>query len=107
MSEDQKDAIIGRLLRERKEVQGHLAALEADAGKISQRFDQLGEMLNRNPQDVWFYGQSADIKGYVPRSASFNMADFDMQRIIDLTNKIRSTREKLDELNSEASRFGF
>jgi hypothetical protein len=107
MTEEQKDAILGRVLRERKEVAGHLAALEADAGKISQRLGQLGKMLDRSPQDVWFQEQSAGGNGYAPRSASFNIADFNIQHVVDLTNEIRATREKLDRLNSEASRLGF
>lgn len=107
MSEDQRDATLGRVLRERKGLQSYLAELDADARKISQRFEELGEMLDQSPQDVWFYGQLAGIKGYAPRSTSFNLADFDIQRIVDITNEIRSTREKLDGLNSEASKFGF
>jgi len=107
MSQDQKDAIIGRLLRERKEVQSHLAKLKADAGKISQKFEELGEMLDRNPQDVWFHGELARIKDCAPRSKSFNIADFDIQRIIDLTDEIRTAQGKLDGLNSEASKLGF
>jgi hypothetical protein len=107
MGEDQRDAVIGRLLRERKEVQSHLAELEADASRISQRLEQLAEMLEQSPGDVWFYGQLANIKGYAPRSTAFNVADFDMQQIVDLTDEIRNTREKLDGLNSEASKHGF
>ena len=107
MTAEQNDAMIGRLLRERKEVEGRLAALEADAGKISQKLNQLGEMLDRSPQDVWFQGQSVGGNGYPPRSASFNVVDFNIQHVINLTNEIRDTREKLDTLNSEASRLGF
>jgi hypothetical protein len=107
MTEEQEDAIIGRVLRERKKVESHLAALDADAGKISQKLGQLSEMLDRSPQDVWFHGQPVATKDYAPRSASFNVADFDIQHVIDLTNQIRDTREKLDRLNSEASKFGF
>jgi len=107
MSSEQRDAVIGRVLRERKEVEGRLAALEAETGKISQRLGELGEMLDRSPQDVWFHGQSVGMEGYAPRSASFNIADFNIQRVIDLTNEIRDTREKLDRLNSEASKLGF
>lgn len=107
MVEEQSDAIVGRVLRERREVERRLAALEADAGRISQRLGQLEEMLDRSPQDVWFQGQSPGGNGYPPRSMSFNMADFNMQHIVDLTNEIRDTRDKLDRLNSEASSMGF
>lgn len=107
MGEDQRDAVIGRLLRERKEVQSHLAELEADASRISQRLGQLAEMLEQSPEDVWFYGQVANVKGGAPRSTSLDIADFDMQHVVDLTNEIRNTREKLNGLNSEASKHGF
>ena len=107
MTEESNDAAVGRVLRERKEVERQLAALETDARKTSKRLAQLAEMLDENPQDVWFYGESVNMKGYAPRSPSFKIADFSIQRVVDLTNEIRDTREKLDRLNSEASRFGF
>jgi hypothetical protein len=107
MSVEQSDTVIGRVLRERKDVEGHLAALEADASRLSQRLGELGEMLERSPQDVWFHGQSVGLEGYPPRSVSFDMADFNIQRVVDLTNEIRDAREKLDRLNSEASKLGF
>ena len=107
MAEEQNDATIGRVLRERKAVVSRLALLEADAHKMSQRLKQLAQLLGENPQDVWFYGHSVNTKGFPPRSMSFNLADFDMQRILDITSNIRDTREKLDSLNSEASKLGF
>jgi hypothetical protein len=107
MTEEQNDAAIGRVLRERKEVVSSLALLEADAHKMSQRLTQLAQLLDESPQDVWFYGDSANTKGPPPRSTSFNLADFDIQRILGITSSIRDTREKLDRLNSEASKLGF
>jgi hypothetical protein len=107
MNEEQKDVAVGRVLRERKEIESHLAALEEKARTVSQRLADLAEMLDRSPQDTWFHGQSASIKGYPPRSASFNIADYNMQQVVDLTNEIRDTRERLDRLNSEASALGF
>lgn len=107
MTEERNDAAVGRVLRERKEVESHLAMLETDARKASQRLARLAHLLDESPQDVWFYGESVDVKGYAPRSPSLNIADFDIQRIVDITNEIRDAREKLDRLNAEASRLGF
>ena len=107
MTEERSDAAVGRVLRERKEIESYLATLEADARKTSQRLARLAHLLDETPQDVWFYGESVNVKGYAPRSPSLNIADFNIQRIVDLTNEIRDTREKLDRLNAEASRLGF
>ena len=107
MTEEGRDAAIGRVLRERKEVESHLAVLKSAAHKMSQSLAQLAQILDRNPEDAWFYGQSANIKGYAQRSPSFNTADFNIQRVADLTSEIRETREALDRLNSEASKLGF
>src|SRR4051794_12779485 len=106
MTAEQNDAAIGRILRERKEVVSSLALLEADAHKMSQKLTQLARLLDENPQDVWFYGQSVNTKSPPPRSTSFTLADFDIQRIVDITSNIRDRREKLDRLNSEASKLG-
>jgi hypothetical protein len=107
MTEEQNDAAIGRVLRERKELVNSLALLEADAHKISQRLTQLAQLLDENPQDVWFYGHSVNTKGPPPRSTPFNLADFDIERILGITSTIRDTRERLGRLNSEASKLGF
>lgn len=107
MIKEQNDAAIGRVLRERKEAVSSLAALEADAHKVSQKLKQLAQLLDENPQDVWFYGHSVNTSGSPPRNASFNLADFDIEHIIGITSNIRDTREKLDRLNYEASKLGF
>jgi hypothetical protein len=56
MSEEQKDAVIGRVLRERKETQTHLAALKAEATRLGRKMMQLGQLLSSNAANVVFRG---------------------------------------------------
>jgi predicted nucleic acid-binding Zn-ribbon protein len=107
MSEEQKDAVIGRVLRERKETQTHLAALKAEATRLGRKMMQLGQLLSSNAANVVFRGQSVNIKDSSSQHTLFAVTDFDIQRIVTLTNEIKDTIEKLDHLNDQASKLGF
>jgi hypothetical protein len=107
MSEEQKDAVIGRVLRERKETQTHLAALKAEATRFGGKLMQLGQLLSSNAANDVFRDNPSISKIPALSIPLFAVTDFDIQRIVTLTNEIKDTIEKLDHLNDQASKLGF
>jgi hypothetical protein len=99
--------VIGRVLRERKETQAHLAALKAEATRFGGKMMQLGQLLSSNTANVVFQEQSVNIKDSSSQHPLFAVTDFDIQRIVTLTDEIRDTIEKSDHLNDQASKLGF
>jgi hypothetical protein len=88
MSEEQKDAVIGRVLRERKETQTHLSSLKAEATRLGRKMMQLGQLLSSNAANVVFRGQSVNIKDSSSQHPLFAVTDFDIQRIAFLQNTV-------------------
>ena len=54
LSEEQQDAVIGRVLRELKETKQKLAKLRAEADRIGQALGRIGQTLVSNPQSLVF-----------------------------------------------------
>jgi hypothetical protein len=67
MDEDQKDAAIGRVVREKKEAEHELALLQAEARKFGEMFLALGASLNASPEYITFERQEVDIRYHSPR----------------------------------------
>jgi hypothetical protein len=99
MSPEDQDAIIGSVLRQRKDAQQKLAMLHAEAKRMGQKLETLSGMLMRNPHDVWFDA---------PQPVnSFKSADVDARKISDLTGQIRDTYDEVKKWNDEAKKLGF
>ena len=52
MDENNSDAIIGRLVRERSEVKQQLAFLDSKAGQLSREFKTLARALKKRPETI-------------------------------------------------------
>jgi hypothetical protein len=101
MSEEQKDAVVGRVVRERKETETRLALLEREAHNLGQNFSQLGQLLLSRPTSIVFGNQPS-----TPQQQVFNPAHFDIQGVVRLTEEIRETAKRYESLKLEAAKFG-
>jgi hypothetical protein len=52
MDENNRDAIIGRLVRERSEVKQQLAFLDSKAGQLAREFKTLARALKKRPETI-------------------------------------------------------
>lgn len=52
MDENNSDAIIGRLVRERSEVKQQLAFLDSKAGQLAREFKTLARALKKRPETI-------------------------------------------------------
>jgi hypothetical protein len=62
MSPEDQDAVVGRLVRDRREVREQKAALEVEAANLGAIFQQLGELLQRSPVSVVFENQAVEMQ---------------------------------------------
>src|SRR5947207_50274 len=104
MSQEQQDAAIGKVVRERNKAEKHLGVLRAEASRLAGIFDQLADFLAHNPQQIVFELDSNDVKyAQAPR---FNKSDLSAEDIIKLTDEIRDTMRTLSDLQQQAHRLG-
>jgi predicted trehalose synthase len=93
MSDEQQDAVIGRVLRELKEAKQKLARLRAEADRIGQALGRIGQTLVSNPQSLVFASGSINVPTH--------------EELASLTNDIRNTMQEVDRLKQQASDLGF
>ncbi|PYT64912.1 MAG: hypothetical protein DMG39_30705 [Acidobacteria bacterium] len=95
MSQDQADAVLGRLFRERSEAQKHLILLRAEARKLGELFTGLGAIVQSDK--VW----NISLESYQPF-----LSKETYEKITKLKTGIREDEQNLARLNDEAKKFG-
>jgi hypothetical protein len=105
MTQEDQDAVIGRVVRERRELQAKLAALEVEAEKLGMMFQQLGQMLRDSPDMIVFenHPAPAEIGVHVPL---FKQASISAQPVIQLVDDLRETQRALRNLEAKANQLG-
>jgi hypothetical protein len=108
MDEDQKDAAIGRVVREKKEAERELALLQAEARKFGEMFLALGASLNASPEYITFGRQEVDIRYHSPRGNNrvYKSEEINGARLIMLTHDIRESLLRVADLSEQASKLG-
>jgi hypothetical protein len=107
MSQDQKDAAIGRVLRNYKETKERLALLQAEAERIGFELSAVGETLRRWPQCLVVAGENYDPELVKPAPTTFDPASLDSTRIQNLIREIRDCYAQLRTIEQQKSAMGF
>jgi hypothetical protein len=106
VSEEQKDAVIGRVVREKVGVEKEVALLRIEARRLGQVLYLIGKDLTERPEHVGFSGVGGNIK-YAQSSATlFEARDIDGNQIVKLVTDLRTALDKLERLNQEAKSLG-
>src|SRR6266851_1544405 len=92
MMQEEQDAIVGRVVREKREKETKLACLRAEADRLGRVFSQLGEILRANPEDVVVVNMSDS------RPGTFKAEDISTNRLTELTDEIRKTTQELEQI---------
>jgi len=106
MTEESKDAIVGRVFREKQELELALARLRIEARRLADTFSPLSQKLRDNPESVAFDQQPIGLSYSNPTDNRFKVADIDGNKLLALTNEIRETLNRLKRINHEASTLG-
>ncbi|SRR6266567_1282179 len=105
MTQEQQDAIIGRVLRERGEAERHLAALQAEAARLGAYFIKVGSMLDKHPETVFFEALSTNIKYAGSNPQILQGSNLSLEATVHTTNEIRDAMEKVERLRAECERL--
>jgi CheY-like chemotaxis protein len=107
MSEGQRDAILGRLVREREEAEAQLSLLTAEAKRFGRTLEELGERLQSEPEFVVFDRQETSIR-YSSTNLErpiYSPSDLGGARVITLTHGIRSAMDHVNDLQEGIHRL--
>ncbi len=96
MTDEQKDALAGKLMFEHGTLVKEIAILEAEADRFGRVFVQAGILLSKSPQSLIFNRVSFDSRfGGQP---AINIEELDGKRVLELTNEIRVKIVRRDEI---------
>jgi len=105
MTEQDKDQQLGRLVREHADIRKTIASLKVEASRLAKIYADIGERLSREPQNLIFEKESHDsrFEAAYPIKAS----DIDGKRLLQLTNEIRDSMVRQDEIAQQLNNLGF
>jgi hypothetical protein len=106
MTDEQKDAVIGRVMRESKENDEAIGRLNAEAHRLGERLNAVGRGLVAHPEGVHLGTMGIDIR-YTNYRVGFDASDFDLQKLVALTNDYRAALQKRDTLDNQLTQLGF
>jgi len=101
MSQEEQDAVVGRVLREHLAAKTKLASLKAEAYKFGEFFAQLGAHFKTSPQLILL---SKDGEPPAIGTNPFKIPSVDTLQ--KLTNDIRTTMELEQSLHEQAKNLG-
>lgn len=115
MSPEEKDATLGKTLRERKVALEHLAYLRVEARHISERLELLAKHLSSNIQLIQFEDTDSPLQFQPitsPRAeresiALFSLAELDPNNIAALVREFNDATTKYRKLETDAKELGF
>ena len=105
MSEQDKDAQVGRLMREHKQNHEELARLQIEAAKIGKKLSEIGEGLTNHPEGVHFNNEGIDTR--FTQHCGFLPADLDSEAIRNLCNDYRKRMIAQGTLASQIKHLGY
>ena len=106
MSDEQKDAIVGRVMREHRENREHIGRLVAEAQKWGQKLNEISNGLMNHLEGVCPEGAGLDMN-FAHHRVGFSNAEFDMTRLTALTNDYRTALKTKEHLENQLTQLGF
>ena len=107
MTENEKHAVIGRVLTEKKEAEQHLAHLQAEAKRLGEMLESLGKGLRERPEIVRFERQAVNVIYSSRDQRLFPVEEINGSTLVKLTAEIRDTMDKIEDLTRQARALGF
>jgi CheY-like chemotaxis protein len=103
MSEDQRDAIVGRLGRESEETVAELSLLTTEAKRFGRTLEELGKRLQSEPEFVVFDRQETSIRysGANLEKPIYKLNDINGEQLRTLTHGIRTAMDRVNDLQEE------
>jgi hypothetical protein len=106
MTQEDKDAAFGRATRVLREATKKLAELRSHASNIGTRFETLGAMLTKQPENIQFDGDPPIKTDSAFRQLQpFRFEDFNSRDIANLAEQIRITTTEVERLTAEVAKY--
>jgi hypothetical protein len=109
MTMDEQDAIIGRLVREKRDLDSRLALLEAQAYQISERLRALIGASRGDLSGIQLEGEGLDAEHVFRRTTTWIKREHsnDVVILTEIANEYRQAKEDQMRIASQLSQAGW
>jgi 3-methyladenine DNA glycosylase AlkC len=104
---DEKDAILGRVMRESRENNDHVERLRAECTRIGNRLAGVAHGLEHHPEGVALDDQVLEESRFNYHRVSLLSGDLNLDKISQLTNEYRQALIRKDTLDNQLKELGF
>lgn len=104
MSTEEQDAVIGRLVREKKQAETKLVSLKARTMELGNRYRELGETLALAPDAITFDGEMAH-PGKTRRT--YDRSLFNIEEIVRLVTDVQEAEKLIADHATQLARAGY
>ena len=106
LNQDEQDAVIGKVIRRRKEASLKLKSLQNEAETLGTLLVDIGDTLRKFPENVYSHGETCNEK-IATREPYRLPTDFPTdEKIQQLTKDIRECIAQLDDLEKQRVALG-
>ena len=106
MTEESKEDVLGRLVKEQRENKELIGRLAAEASRWGQRLTEIGGFLRPKPESSVLNGQTLDLR-YRKNGSDFSPNDLNVEELTALTNNYRKALQVRDRLLNQITQLGF
>lgn len=106
MSQEEQDAVIGRVVREHKAATTKLAYLRSEATRLGQELSAIGQALMSQPDSLIRRGEDMPGRFAGPQLHIVNPEALDLEKIMRLTKEIRERMKEIGDLDKDKSDLG-
>lgn len=107
LTTEQQDALLGRLMRERKETEGRKIALEAEGARIGANLAKVGQGLQRRLSGIQLQGEDLE-PDFLHTAVWIEPSELeDINKIVQLANDYRETIKTLKQISAQLAQDGW
>jgi hypothetical protein len=107
LTTEQQDAVLGRLMRERKETEIHKIALEAEGARIGGNLAKVGHGLQKRLSGIQLEGKDLE-SDFLHSAVWIELSELEeINKVVQLANDYREAIKKLKRISQQLAQGGW
>lgn len=107
LTTEQQDAVLGRLMRERKETEILKVAFEAEGARIGENLAKVGQGLQRRLSGIQLRGEDLESE-FLHSAVWIELSELEeIKKVFQLANDYREAIKKLKQISQQLAQGGW
>jgi hypothetical protein len=105
MSQEQQDAVFGRVSREKEEAEKNLDHWKSEAQSLASTYSHMADLLTRDPDHIFFRDETLPPHLENAPLPRFSNADFSSEKVRGLVNNLKNLAKVVTSKTEELERL--